>query len=54
VVRSVQSGRVGLQFVQVKDDGDARLQKFLAGRETGAPAAPSPASPASPGDDKAP
>ncbi len=40
VVRSVQSGRVGLQFVQVKDDGDARLWKFLAGRQ--APAAPDP------------
>ena len=37
VVRSVQSGRAGLQFVRVKDDGDARLQKFaLAAREAAA------------------
>ena len=50
VVRSVQSGRVGLQFVKVKDDGDARLQKFLAGREATA----SPASPASPEGNDAP
>ena len=45
VVRSVQSGRAGLQFVRVKDDGDARLQKFsLAAREaaTREAAAPPP------------
>jgi PilZ domain len=50
VVRSVQSGRVGLQFVQMKDDGDARLQKFLAGREAPAPPDPAPTSPARPAD----
>lgn len=54
VVRSVQSGRVGLQFVKVKDDGDARLQKFLAGRETGILPAPAPASPVPPRADDAP
>ena len=44
VVRSVQSGRVGLQFVRVKDDGAARLQKFLTARGTAAPPPPSPSS----------
>ena len=33
VVRSVQSGRVGLQFVKVKSGDDERLKKFL--REQG-------------------
>ena len=46
VVRSVQSGRAGLQFVRVKDDGDARLQKFsLAAREAAAREAFTPRSP---------
>jgi hypothetical protein len=54
VVRSVQSGRAGLQFVRVKDDGDARLQKFsLAAREATAreaftPPPPRPAPPSAP------
>ena len=64
VVRSVQSGRAGLQFVQIKDDGAARLQKLsLAAREAAAreaftpppprpapPSAPSPATASSPED----
>lgn len=48
VVRSVQSGRVGLQFVQVKDDGDARLKKFLAGRHVVVPPSSAPTPPTSP------
>lgn len=40
VVRAVQSGRVGLQFVGVKGESDARLRKFLSGREGHAPAEP--------------
>jgi hypothetical protein len=40
VVRTIQSGKVGLQFVGVKDESDARLRKFLAGREGRAPAEP--------------
>lgn len=40
VVRTVQSGRVGLQFVGVKGETDARLRKFFSGREGHAPAEP--------------
>ncbi|HKZ05347.1 MAG TPA: PilZ domain-containing protein [Methylomirabilota bacterium] len=40
VVRTVQSGRVGLQFVGVKGESDERLRKFLSGREGHAPAEP--------------
>lgn len=50
MVRSVQSRRVGLQFVQMKDDGVARLQKLLAGGEAPAPPTPSPTPPARPTD----
>jgi PilZ domain len=32
VVRTIQSGQVGLQFIRVKDESDARLRKFLTGR----------------------
>jgi PilZ domain len=32
VVRTIQSGRVGLQLVRVKDESDERLRKFLTGR----------------------
>ena len=32
VVRTIQSGRIGLQFIRVKDESDERLQKFLTGR----------------------
>ena len=42
VVRSVQSGRSDLQFVRVKDDGDARLRRFLAGREARPRSRPEP------------
>lgn len=31
-VRTIQSGRIGLQFIRVKDESDERLQKFLTGR----------------------
>ena len=52
VVRSVQDGRVGLQFVRVKDDGDERLTKFLAGREATPPTPPAlrPPGPTTPRD----
>jgi hypothetical protein len=40
VVRTLESGRVGLQFVGVKGETDARLLKFLSGREGHAPAGP--------------
>jgi hypothetical protein len=40
VVRSVGSGRAGLQFVQVKDDDGARLKTFLAACATAAPPPP--------------
>ena len=37
VVRSVQSGRIGLQFVSVKGGDDERLGKFLRERRPGPP-----------------
>jgi hypothetical protein len=37
VVRTIGSGRVGLQFVGVKDEGQGRLRRYLAGREPQAP-----------------
>jgi hypothetical protein len=40
VVRTIQSGRVGLQFVGVKDESDERLRKFLVRPEGRASAEP--------------
>ena len=40
VVPAVQSGKIGLQFVGVKDGTDERLRKFLAGQEGRATAGP--------------
>lgn len=37
VVRRIPTGKVGLQFVGVKDQADKRLQRFLAGRRRDAP-----------------
>lgn len=37
VVRTIQSGKIGLQFVGVKDGGDERLRRFLTGHRRDAP-----------------
>lgn len=42
VVRRIQSDKVGLRFVGVKDRADERLQRFLAGRGRAAPHEPAP------------
>ncbi len=38
VVRTIGSGRVGLQFVGVKNEGPERLRRYLTGREPQDPA----------------
>jgi hypothetical protein len=40
VVRAIQSGRMGLQFLRVMDETDDRLRKFLSGRDPDAPDVP--------------
>lgn len=40
VVRTIQSGKVGLQFVGVKDESDERLKTFLTGPRQDAPGEP--------------
>ena len=37
VVRTIGSGRLGLQFVGVRDAGQERLRRYLVGREPQAP-----------------
>jgi hypothetical protein len=35
VARTIGSGKVGLQFIRVKDEGEERLRRFVTGREPG-------------------
>ena len=42
VARTIGSGKVGLQFIRVKDEGEERLRRFLTGREPTEPSEEAP------------
>jgi hypothetical protein len=42
VVRTIHSGKVGLQFVGVKDESDDRLRHFLSGQRRDTPPGTAP------------